>query len=401
MYQYEQLGKVAKIQNGYAFKSSDFCMNGEYPIIKIKNIIDSRIDLSNCDYIEYPHESLNQFKIKYNDILISMTGSKASQPNSAVGKIGRMRIKDKICFLNQRVGKIEVLDEKKTNLQFLYYFLNRKEINILLANTASGSANQANISASQILKLDVPMVSKSTQDKIVSILYPIDCKIEKNNEEISIWKEIVYDLYIERFINVIREPDSEWVKSTVYDNIQEVKEKNIVENNYPVLSVVKEGEFKASEDVFTKQVYSKNTKNYKIVRRNQVAYNPARANIGSIAMLKEYDVGLVSPIYTVFEMKDTITPTFFYYYMKQPIFQEMIKHHAIGTTRQNFPFEAFKMFPMVVPPMELQLKFEEIAKPIEQKIAKLKEENEVLAEIRDTLLPKLMSGELPVEVGEN
>lgn len=299
MYQYEQLGKVAKIQNGYAFKSSDFCMNGEYPIIKIKNIIDSRIDLSNCDYIEYPHESLNQFKIKYNDILISMTGSKASQPNSAVGKIGRMRIKDKICFLNQRVGKIEVLDEKKTNLQFLYYFLNRKEINILLANTASGSANQANISASQILKLDVPMVSKSTQDKIVSILYPIDCKIEKNNEEISIWKEIVYDLYIERFINVIREPDSEWVKSTVYDNIQEVKEKNIVENNYPVLSVVKEGEFKASEDVFTKQVYSKNTKNYKIVRRNQVAYNPARANIGSIAMLKEYDVGLVSPIYTV------------------------------------------------------------------------------------------------------
>ncbi len=117
-------------------------------------------------------------------------------------------------------------------------------------------------------------------------------------------------------------------------------------------------------------------------------------------MLKEYAIGLVSPIYIVFEMKDTITPTFFYYYMKQPIFQEMIKHHAIGTTRQNFPFEAFKMFPMVVPPMEHQLKFEEIAKPIEQKIAKLKAENEVLAEIRDTLLPKLMSGELPVEVGE-
>jgi type I restriction enzyme S subunit len=82
------------------------------------------------------------------------------------------------------------------------------------------------------------------------------------------------------------------------------------------------------------------------------------------------------------------------------MFLKNIKHHAIGTTRQNFPFEAFKMFNMVVPPMELQLRFEEIAKPIEQKIAKLKEENAVLAEIRDTLLPKLISGELPVEVGE-
>ena len=80
----------------------------------------------------------------------------------------------------------------------------------------------------------------------------------------------------------------------------------------------------------------------------------------------------------------------------------MIKHHAIGTTRQNFPFEAFKMFPMVVPPMELQLKFEEIAKPIEQKIAKsLSEENEVLAEIRDTLTPQIDEWRtLPVEVGE-
>lgn len=191
-----------------------------------------------------------------------------------------------------------------------------------------------------------------------------------------------------------------WTKSSVFDNVTEVREKNRDDLDYPVLSVVKEGEFKLSDDVFTKQVYSKNLNNYKIVRRNQVGYNPARANIGSIAMLTDFDIGLVSPVYVVFEIKDTITPTFFYYYMYQPMFAEGIKHHAIGTTRQNFPFEAFKMFPMIIPPMELQKRFEEIAKPIEQKIAKLKEENIVLAEIRDTLLPKLMSGELPVEVGE-
>ena len=234
----------------------------------------------------------------------------------------------------------------------------------------------------------------------------IDRKIYINNRSKGALENLISIIYYKTlgmysFSNDNKKVLDSWFESNVLDNITEVREKNKDEKNYPVLSVVKEGEFKASEDVFTKQVYSKSTKNYKIVRRNQVAYNPSRANIGSIAMLKEYDVGLVSPIYTVFEIKDTITPTFFYYYMKQPIFQEMIKHHAIGTTRQNFPFEAFKMFPMVVPPMELQLKFEEIAKPIEQKIAKLKEENEVLSEIRDTLLPKLMSGELPVEVGEN
>ena len=265
---------------------------------------------------------------------------------------------------------------------------------------------QATLNLKSVKKTQIWIPDDKYIEKAVATLSSIDRKIYINNRSKGALENLISIIYYKTlgmysFSNDNKKVLDSWFESNVLDNITEVREKNKDEKNYPVLSVVKEGEFKASEDVFTKQVYSKSTKNYKIVRRNQVAYNPARANIGSIAMLKEYDVGLVSPIYTVFEIKDTITPTFFYYYMKQPIFQEMIKHHAIGTTRQNFPFEAFKMFPMVVPPMELQLKFEEIAKPIEQKIAKLKEENEVLSEIRDTLLPKLMSGELPVEVGEN
>lgn len=78
----------------------------------------------------------------------------------------------------------------------------------------------------------------------------------------------------------------------------------------------------------------------------------------------------------------------------------MIKHHAIGTTRQNFPFEAFQMFPIVVPPIELQRKFEELVRPMERKIAKLKEENAVLEEIRDTLLPWMISGKRMMKAGD-
>ena len=289
-----------------------------------------------------------------------------------------------------------VTSNELSNLEFLCFWLNSNDISEYITGSAQPKLNQNNMNL-----IALPDFSREEQDRIAEKLCVYEKKIKNNLVNIALLVNVVNEIYKETFIQKSKLADGQYAESTVFENIIELKEKNKEEKDYPVLSVVKEGEFKASEDVFTKQVYSKSTKNYKIVRCNQVAYNPARANIGSIAMLKEYDVGLVSPIYTVFEMKDTITPTFFYYYMKQPIFQEMIKHHAIGTTRQNFPFEAFKMFPMVVPPMELQLKFEEIAKPIEQKIAKLKEENEVLAEIRDTLLPKLMNRELPVEVGEN
>ena len=289
-----------------------------------------------------------------------------------------------------------VTSTELSNLEFLCFWLNSNDISEYITGSAQPKLNQNNMNL-----IPFPDFSREDQDRIAEKLSVYEKKIKNNLVNIALLVNIANEIYKETFIQKSKLADGQYAESTVFENIIELKKKNKDEKDYPVLSVVKEGEFKASEDVFTKQVYSKSTKNYKIVRRNQVAYNPARANIGSIAMLKEYDVGLVSPIYTVFEMKDTITPTFFYYYMKQPIFHEMIKHHAIGTTRQNFPFEAFKMFPMVIPPMELQLKFEEIVKPIEQKIEKLKEENEVLAEIRDTLLPKLMSGELSVEAGEN
>ena len=248
--------------------------------------------------------------------------------------------------------------------------------------------------------------NKQLQLQIVEILNSFDAKISHNTDSLKTYQELILTIYKNTFLTPISKLNctnntlKTWQSSNVFKSIIEVKDKNKDENAYPVLSVVKEGEFKLSEEVFTKQIYSKNTRNYKIVRKNEVAYNPARANIGSIAMLKDFEVGLVSPIYTVFKLKDSIRPIFFYYYMKQPIFLEMIKHHAIGTTRQNFPFEAFKMFPIIVPPMDLQLQFEEIAKPIEQKITLLKKENKILAEIRDTFLPKLMNGDISINVKE-
>lgn len=366
------------------------------PMIRVNNFDNGRIELSNIIQVSPEiEEKYSRTRLQGNEILLTLVGS-----------VGQTALVDEN-MKNYNVARAVAVIPIKSgiNRNWVKYYLDsnvpqqyfKEELNTTV---------QATLNLKSVKKTPIWIPDDKYIEKAVATLTSIDRKIYINNRSKETLENLISAIYyktlgIYSFSNDNKEVLDSWFESNVLDNITEVREKNKDEKNYPVLSVVKESEFKASEDVFTKQVYSKSTKNYKIVRRNQVAYNPARANIGSIAMLKEYDVGLVSPIYTVFEMKDTITPTFFYYYMKQPIFQEMIKHHAIGTTRQNFPFEAFKMFPMVVPPMELQLKFEEMAKPIEQKIAKLKEENEVLVEIRDTLLPKLMSGEMPVEVGEN
>ena len=366
------------------------------PMIRVNNFDNGRIELSNIIQVSPEiEEKYSRTRLQGNEILLTLVGS-----------VGQTALVDEN-MKNYNVARAVAVIPIKSgiNRNWVKYYLD-SNVSQQYFKEELNTTVQATLNLKSVKKTQIWIPDDKYIEKAVATLSSIDRKIYINNRSKGALENLISIIYYKTlgmysFSNDNKKVLDSWFESNVLDNITEVREKNKDEKNYPVLSVVKEGEFKASEDVFTKQVYSKSTKNYKIVRRNQVAYNPARANIGSIAMLKEYDVGLVSPIYTVFEIKDTITPTFFYYYMKQPIFQEMIKHHAIGTTRQNFPFEAFKMFPMVVPPMELQLKFEEIAKPIEQKIAKLKEENEVLSEIRDTLLPKLMSGELPVEVGEN
>ena len=383
-------------------KKTDFYDKGYCLFLNAKNVTVSGFDFQNTIFITQEHdELLRKGKLTRGDIVLTTRGT-----------VGNVAIYDEnVPYDNIRINSGMVILRNTKNEycnEYLYYILQSKFVQNQIHSIKTGSA-QPQLPIKLLNKINLIIPPLSIQKNIANKITSLQKKISKNKYYIRILEELIQAIYKDWFIDFNFSKDIDqlkegipngWVYSNVFNNINEIREKNIDNLNYPVLSVVKEGEFKLSDDVFTKQVYSKKTTNYKIVKRNQVAYNPARANIGSIAMLTDFDAGLVSPIYVVFEMKETITPTFFYYYMKQPMFLENIKHHAIGTTRQNFPFEAFKFFDIIVPPMELQLRFEEIAKPIEQKIAKLKEENDVLAEIRDTLLPKLINGELPVEVGE-
>lgn len=378
-------------------KVQDYYLGGTIPWLKTKEVQNKRIYSSETFITKSGLENSSARLIPMDSIIIAMYGDGNTAGKVAINKIP-LTTNQACCNL--------ILNKELADYEFVFYNLLGRYDELVALKTGSG---QQNLNITSIKNMGIGLPKLEVQKKIAQILSSFDLKVSANQEQISLLKEMIQKIYIIWFVD-FNYPHAAgklengvpkgWEKSNVYDKVSEVKEKNKTNLDCPVLSVVKEGEFKLSDDVFTKQVYSKSTTNYKIVKKNQVGYNPARANIGSIAMLKDYEAGLVSPIYVVFEMKESITPTFFYYYMKQPMFGEMIKHHAIGTTRQNFPFEAFKMFDMVVPPIELQLEFEEIAKPIEQKIALLKKENAVLVEIRDTLLPKLMSGVLPVEVGE-
>ena len=194
-----KLGEIADIQNGYAFKSSEFSDRG-IPIIKIKNIVPPNIVLDEVQYYNSDLTfKLSKFLVKKKDFLISMTGSTVNQMASAVGKMARYQ-HDFPSLMNQRVAKI-FSTSNKVNDDYLYYFLNRYEVQYDLALSASGSANQANISPEQLKSFKVSIPDFVTQTEIAEVLSSIDDKIELNNKINQELETLAQLLFKQWFIN--------------------------------------------------------------------------------------------------------------------------------------------------------------------------------------------------------
>lgn len=127
-------------------------------------------------------------------------------------------------------------------------------------------------------------------------------------------------------------------------------------NDIPVLSVTNRPGFTVSEEFFDRKVFSKDLSNYKIVRKGQFAYNPSRVNVGSIARLKEFDKGLLSPMYVAFETKGGLNGSYLDYWISSQRFRNLVKASTQGSVRDSLNFSALAEFPFNLPPETEQRK---------------------------------------------
>ena len=176
---------------------------------------------------------------------------------------------------------------------------------------------------------------------------------------------------------------SEWKRVKLKELIKEVNERNKGEKVKRVLSVTNSRGFVSQEEYFEGTVHSANISNYKIVRKNQFAYNPSRVNVGSIDILKDYEEGALSPMYIVFEVDTTkLLPDYFKYYFQTNRFFENVKNNTQGSVRNSLSFKALSDFDYLLPPIEEQEKIVEILKTIDSIIEKheslLEEKNQFI-----------------------
>ena len=149
------------------------------------------------------------------------------------------------------------------------------------------------------------------------------------------------------------------VKQIKLSNVlSEIIDKTEVDGKYRVLTSSQSG-IVSQEDYFNKKVASRDTSGYKIIRKGQFTYR-AMSDTGRfyINRLDDYDIGIVSPAYPVFEIKDNneVSSDYLTAFFKSEKFQSDIAHMYTGSTRASLKFKNLRDVVINVPDKEEQKK---------------------------------------------
>ncbi len=335
------------------------------------------------------HEKLKRSQLNKDDILFSMAGV-------YLGKTAILREEDVPANTNQAVALIRI-DSSKCNFEYVYYFLNLPET-VTKVNTVSGQAAQPNINLKQIGNIEIVLPDIETQNRIVNFLSAYDDLIENNQKQIKLLEEVAQRLYKEWFVD-LRFPGYE--NTPITDGVpQGWKRERLVDiadvqygfafdgslfnsdgNGMPIIRI------RNIPDGITKDYTTEEADEQYIVKNGDIVVGmDGEFHINSWSGADSY---LVQRTCRIKPHNSGMNG-----YLLQAIYEpiKFFESTVVGATVAHLGKKHIDTITIFTAP-------EEMYKPFQQYFNKrqlLLNQNQRLAEARDRLLPKLMSGELEV-----
>lgn len=326
--------------------------------------------------------------------------------------------------------KLMVLRKKSEmiNTRYLYYLLtNDRFITHLqnLAETRSGTFPQ--ITFSELGSYIISLPTLKEQEIIANILSTLDEKIEVNNKINEMLENMVQALFKQWFIdfefpNENGEPYKSSGGELVESELGSIPKGWVVGSFEDLGKIVSGGTpSKKKDEYFTANGISwitpkdlSNNKNKYIKSGStditEAGLKNSSANLmpkGSVLFSSRAPIGYIAiascETSTNQGFKSIVPSSNFsseYIFQELKNKTELIVSHASGSTFKEISGKGLKSISITIPSKEIVNKFDEIVNPLSEIIKNKEEENEILKDIRDTLLPKLMSGEIRVPLDE-
>ena len=371
------LFELATWKNGIAFKKIDFSETGR-PVIKIaelNNGINSNTAFTQGDYGE-------EVFVRRDDLLFSWSGN----PQTSID-VFRYRLQDG--WLNQHIFKVSA-NESLVNKDYLYYILKFLKPHFTQIATNKQTTGLGHVTIADLKRMSLVVPAKEVQERIVSVLKAVDDKIEVNSN-----------------INENLQQQAAALFSSLYDRSNaEVRFTNLIqilgggtpktgENNYWNGNIA----FFTPKDVGTpytliteKSITEEGLShcNSRLYPVNTV-FVTARGTVGKVGM-SGIPMAMNQSCYALVG-KETHQLLVYFYTLKAV---DRLKHKASGAVFDAITTRDFESEQIMKLSADDAKAFLCIAAPMFQKVLNNCIENLRLSTLRDSLLPKLMSGELDV-----
>lgn len=377
---------VSPPQNGY----SPICpehVTGKW-VLGLSALNGSSLDLSEAKPAPMNEPMVDRFFLSPGDFLISR-----SNTLDKVGRVGVFRGGLDNCSYPDLMMRFRP-QLQKVNPDYLEAYLKSELVVKYIRQHATGtSGSMKKINQATVASIPVLLPSIQEQKDIAGISAAWDTSIEKTEQLIAA-KERHYTHELSRLISQGQHP-----RSHVGNIAHEVSERNRGGNDERVLSVTNSRGFVLPEDQFERRVASADLSNYKVVARGQYAYNPSRINVGSIARLDDWDMGVLSPMYVVFGLDHAkVNSDYFLHWLDSHKARERIKKSAQGSVRETISFTEFAAIAFPLPDLDRQAAIARYLNALREEISILGVYVKKLKEQKRGLMQKLLTGQWRVTV---
>lgn len=319
-WQVSPMGKVCTFHKGYGISKDNLSNDGTPCILYGELYTTYKTAIARCIKSKTSLDPTTLFHSRKNDVIIPCSGETSEDIATSVcipyddillgGDLTVIRCDLDGAFLSNQINSVRKYD---------------------IARIAQGKSI-VHLQVDELKKIFIAYPTIDEQQKISGFIDKIDERIEVQNKIISDLKVLKKELCNKVFGkgSVVR----------LGDFIEEVTTRNKLNSCENVLSVSnKMGFIKQSEQFEDRTVASENKSNYKVVTEGCFAYNPARINVGSIALLSTYKIGIISPMYVCFKTKSNLDSEYLNFYYQSGFFYKELQKKLEGSVRQCLTYE--------------------------------------------------------------
>jgi len=348
---------------------------------------------------ETKFKELSRFQVRTNDLIISCSGT--------VGKISIIKESDPKGIISQALLILRP-DILKIDPKYLFYFLSSKQGFELITQSSHGLV-QVNIAEKKIVqKIPIPLPPLPEQKAIAEVLSSIDDKIELLHRQNKTLEEMAMTLFRQWFIEPTKDglPDG-WEEGKLGDILSIIESgsrpKGGIDPNLKdgIPSIGAEninglGNYDYSKTKYISKEFYNSMKRGRIQDYDVLIYKVG-AYIGKKAMFGKgypFEKATINENVFILRGNNKVNQFFLYFLLNQQDLEQLNSN----SVQPGLTQEAMKSFEIIIPSFALISRFGELTKPLVDKIFSNAKQIRTLEKLRDTILPKLMNGEVRVKV---